>query len=155
VSALLAGDRRREWVAPPPAIGYAMRMRTSLVLPALALLLAPGCFIARDTVNVPLVRERVAELVPGQSNAGDATRLLGAPHEVVQLGHRSAYRYDFTTTKRAGFTVIVVTFLNSDTRQDRVWLFFDAKDVLTHVGSSLDAEDADFTMPWEDFDDDA
>lgn len=126
-------------------------MRTSTTLTGLALLLAllPGCFLARNTVNEPIAAAAVAELVPGQSRAADATRLLGAPSEVVQLGRRTAYRYDFQTTKRAGFTLIVVTMFNDDTHADRVWLFFDEEDVLTHVGSTLEAVQARYAMPWQ------
>ncbi|MBK7875479.1 MAG: hypothetical protein IPJ77_06970 [Planctomycetes bacterium] len=125
-------------------------MRTSHALLVLPLLLAPACFISRDTVNVPLVAQKVSALVPGKTTAMDATALLGSPHEVVQLGQRTAYRYDYTTTKRAGFSIIIVSFLNQDTRQDRAWLFFDAHDVLTHVGTSLEAEGAEYAMPWMD-----
>lgn len=120
---------------------------------AFALVLAAslsGCFIARDSHNRPLREKVVAELVPGQTTAKDVTDRLGAPNEVVQLGQRTAYRYDFTNTKRAGFTVIVVTFLNEDTRSDRIWLFFDAKDVLTHAGATFEGEDTEYTMPWDD-----
>lgn len=127
-------------------------MRSTHALLALPLLLAPACFISRDTVNVPLIQERIAEFAPGKTTAGEVTAALGAPHEVVQLGKRTAYRYDYTTSKRAGFTLIVVTFINADTRQDRAWLFFDEADVLTHVGSSLEADGAEYAMPWQDLD---
>ena len=110
----------------------------------------PGCFISRDSLNRPLRDEVAAELVPGQTTAKDVTDKLGAPNEVVQLGQRTAYRYDFTNTKRAGFTVILVTFLNEDTRSDRIWLFFDAKDVLTHTGATFQGEDTEYAMPWDD-----
>ena len=123
-------------------------MRPIQALLAASLCFAPACFIARDTINEPLIQRQMAELVPGTSTAKDVTQKLGAPHEVVQLGARTAYRYDYTATKRAGFSIIVVSFLNQDTRQDRVWLFFDAKDVLTHVGTTLDAKDAAYAMPW-------
>lgn len=123
-------------------------MRTLHALLASTCLLAPACFLSRDTINVPLVERKVAELVPGTSTAKDVTSALGAPHEVVQLGQRTAYRYDYTATKRAGFSIVVLTFLNADTRQDRVWLFFDAQDVLTHFGKTLEADDVEYAMPW-------
>lgn len=125
-------------------------MRPTHALLVLPLLLAPACFISRDTVNVPLVQKQIAELAPGKSTAKEVTALLGAPHEVVQIGKRTAYRYDYTTSKRAGFSIVVVSFLNSDTRQDRAWLFFDAEDVLTHVGTSLEADGSSYAMPWMD-----
>src|SRR5438105_3672931 len=93
---------------------------------AFALLLLPSCFISRLTANEPLHAEKIDALRPGTSTAADVASQLGAPTEVVQLGTRMAWRYDFTTTKTAGFTLIVVWLLNSDTRADRAWLFFDA-----------------------------
>ena len=123
-------------------------MHTRL-LPLLLLLALPGCFVSRGTTNAPIRRASLRDLVPGTSTAADATTRLGAPSEVVQLGSRTAYRYDFGTTKRAGLTLVVATFINEDTDADRVWLFFDARDVLTHVGATLEADRARYAMPWQ------
>lgn len=109
-----------------------------------------GCFIARTTTNEPLREQRIGELIPGRTTAREVTERLGAPNEVVQLGHRTAYRYDFTNTKRAGFTVIVLSLLNEDTRSDRLWLFFDEKDVLTHAGKTFEGAKTEYAMPWDD-----
>lgn len=126
-------------------------MRTlSAILALLVVLAAPSCFISRSAINEPLERTAIARLVPGQTTAAEAVALLGAPSDVIQLGHRSAYRYDSSLQKRAGFTVIVVTFLNEDTRTDRLWLFFDEKDVLTHAGSTLQSADTRYAMPWQE-----
>ena len=122
-------------------------------LPILALLLAvlaPGCFISRSTINEPMQRAALGGLVPGQSTAKDVVAALGAPSEVVQLGNRSAYRYEFATTKTAGFSIIILTFVNDDACSDRIWFFFDSKDVLTHAGSTFQAGDTRFEMPWQD-----
>ena len=66
----------------------------------------------------------------------------------MQLGTRTAYRYEFTNTKRAVLFLIVLGFYNEDTRADRAWLFFDAQNVLTHVGATLEADRARYAMPW-------
>src|SRR5215203_6227992 len=126
-------------------------MRHLLVV-LLAATLLPGCFISRDRANEPLEKQRIDALVVGTSTATDAAKELGAPTEVVQLGRRSAWRYDFVTTKTSGFSIIVISFLNTDRRSDRCWLFFDEHDVLLHVGTTLDAEDTEYAMPWEDVD---
>jgi hypothetical protein len=123
--------------------------RTLPILVLLLALLSPACFISRTTVNAPVHGDVVASFVPGQTTAKEAVDKLGAPAEVVQLGSRTAYRYDFTVEKRAGFSLIVVSLLNDDTRADRVWLFFDAKDVLTHAGTTLQAADTRYAMPWQ------
>jgi len=120
------------------------------ILAALLLLGLSSCFISRTTTNVPLQRSRLDELQPGKSTAKQVVELLGAPNEVVQLGSRSAYRYDFAIMKRAGFSIIIVTFLNEDARTDRAWLFFDKDELLTHVGSTLEGNQAQYAMPWQD-----
>ncbi|MBL8861595.1 MAG: hypothetical protein JNK02_06240 [Planctomycetes bacterium] len=124
-------------------------MRLLLAATVLASLTS-SCFISRESSNEPLVKARIDALVVGTSTASDVARELGAPTEVVQLGRRSAWRYDFTTSKRAGFTIIVLTFLNTDQRSDRCWLFFDEADVLRHVGTTLEAGRARYAMPWQE-----
>ena len=119
-------------------------------LVALLLLGLSSCFMSRSVTNVPLQRAKLEQLHPGTSTAKEVVEVLGAPSEVIQLGSRSAYRYDFTNLKRAGFTVILFTCMNEDTRADRAWLFFDSKDVLTHMGSTLEGNDARYAMPWEE-----
>lgn len=126
-------------------------MRQILVA-ALTTGLLTGCFMSRDRSNEPLDKARIDSLVVGKSTATDVVEALGAPTEVVQLGKRSAWRYDFTAEKTSGFTLIVVTFVNSDRRSDRCWLFFDESDVLLHVGTTLEAADTQYAMPWEDVD---
>ena len=124
-------------------------MRT-LVIAAAAALLLTGCFMSRDRINEPLVKQNIDALEIGKSTATEVAVALGAPTEVVQLGRRSAWRYDFTTEKTAGFTLIVISFVNTDRRSDRCWLFFDEADVLRHVGTTLDADDTRYDMPWEE-----
>lgn len=121
-------------------------MRHLTLLLVLALL--PGCFLARSTVNEPLAPEAVNRLEPGVTTAAEVVRLLGAPTEVVQLGRRSAYRFDATTSKRTGLWLLVVFLAGSDTRSDRVWVFFDEAGVLTHVGSTFDNDDPRYSLPW-------
>jgi hypothetical protein len=116
----------------------------------LAVLLIPSCLYSRSTANEPLLPPEYDVLKPGVTTASEAADLLGAPSEIVQLGARMAWRYDFTTEKIEGFSIIILTFLNSDTRADRAWLFFDANNVLLFASKSLEASRAEFSMPWSD-----
>ena len=111
--------------------------------------LTSGCFTARDTVNVPLDGEKIASLNPGETRAAEVVELLGAPTEVVQLARRSAYRYDYTNRKRYGLFLFVANFLNEDTRSDRLWVFFDDDQVLSHFGVTLEGDDSVYAMPWD------
>ncbi len=116
----------------------------------LAVLLTPGCFLSRTYVNAPIEEASIAQLRPGQTTAAQVVALLGAPTEVVQLGRRSAYRYEHDQQKRAGLFLIVVVFSNNDNQADRTWVFFDENDVLSHVGTTLEADTAQYAMPWSD-----
>lgn len=116
---------------------------------ALLFLFTPACFLSRGTVNQPLESARIDGLQPGKSTAGDVANALGAPTDVVQLGKRMAWRYDFSVAKTAGFSVVVVSFLNEDTRVDRAWLFFDENSVLQYASRTLEAKNSEYAMPWE------
>ena len=123
-------------------------MRTDFL--ALLLCLAPGCAMARTTENAPLAPEALAELQPGTTTAREVVERLGAPVEVVQLGKRSAYRYQFSQTKRAVLFLLIVAFQNEDARSDRAWVFFDENQVLTHVGTTFEGDQPEYAMPWEE-----
>lgn len=127
-----------------------------LRLPATAFscfLLCTGCLLERQSVNEPIVPEVVQRLQPGRTRAEEVVQWLGAPSEVVQLGHRSAYRFDHTVGKSAILWLAVLVLSNSDTRADRLWVFFDQNNVLTHFGATYAAERAEYSMPWEDLHD--
>ena len=120
------------------------------LLLASLLCLAPACAVARSAVNAPLDAQKLHRLQPGTSTAREVVELLGAPVDVVQLGKRSAYRYEFTSTKRAALFLLIVGFYNTDQRADRAWVFFDENQVLTHAGVTLAGGDTEYAMPWED-----
>jgi hypothetical protein len=114
------------------------------------LLLLPACAFARQDTNEPLDVPTVRAFVPGTTTAREVVERLGAPTDVVQLGRRTAYRYDGTTTKSTVLFLLLINFANQDTRADRVWVFFDERDVLTHCGSSFGTHRTQYALPWED-----
>lgn len=124
-------------------------MKRHLLLAA-CLALAPACLLDRNTTNVPPDPAGLATLTPGQSTAADVVRVLGAPAEVVQLGRRSAYRYEHTLAKRSGLWLLVVASVNTDTHSDRVWAFFDEQDVLTHIASTYESGRSEFDLAWSE-----
>lgn len=113
-------------------------------------LVAAGCVFARQDVNEPLPAPAIRGLEPGRTTAREVVERLGGPTEVVQLGRRTAYRYDAATTKSAVLFLLLVNFANQDTRQDRLWVFFDEHDVLTHYGATYGTHRTQYAMPWED-----
>lgn len=113
-------------------------------------LLTSGCAIGRRWTNLPIDPAKVAQLEPGKTTAAEVVELFGGPVEVVQLGRRTAYRYEGTQTKISGIVLVIVGTFNTDTRSDFLWVFFDENDVLTHAGATYAADDAEWAMPWTD-----
>ena len=114
------------------------------------LALLPACAIMRQETNGPIDATAVATLQPGMTTAREVVERLGAPTEVVQLGRRTAYRFDASTTKGAGLFLLGFNMLAQDTRSDRVWVFFDEKDVLTHYGATFGVHRTQYALPWEE-----
>lgn len=123
--------------------------RILTTLAVLALSLTSSCFLQRDRVNQRIEPDRYEELVPGESTADDVLEALGAPMDVVQIGRRSAWRYDYTESKRAALWLFVVALSHRETMQDRVWAFFDEEGRLTHVGATLEGGDPEYKLPWD------
>jgi hypothetical protein len=109
----------------------------------------PACVVARTEINDPIDATVVATLKPGKTTAREVVEKLGAPTDVVQLGKRTAYRYDASCAKTAALILLLFNMYGQDARSDRVWVFFDANDVLTHVGSSYATHRTQYALPWE------
>ena len=124
-------------------------MHKALHAAAAALLLSmlPGCFLSRSRSNPPISPEQVAEIVPGSSTADDVARVLGAPNEVVQLGRRSAWKYEHLVEKQSAAFLVVLGLRGVDTQADRVWVFYDEDDRVIHVGSMFEASEAEYDVP--------
>lgn len=112
-----------------------------------------ACAFFRNSENEPLDPALIAQLQPGKTTALEATRLFGGPSEVVELGDRSAYRYDYTLTKGTGLILIILNIATLDTRSDRLWLFFDSDQVLTHFGATFAGHRPEYAWPWSDLHD--
>ena len=121
-----------------------MRNPTLLLL---ALLVTPGCFLSNSSRHRELSTDGLAALQPGATTAREAVGLLGAPVEVVQLGRRTAYRYDYAKEKQAALFLILLGLRGVDSTEDRAWLFFDEADVLTHFGTTFEAEEVEYVLP--------
>jgi len=105
-----------------------------------------SCFYSRRHVNLPLDPDRVAQ-VKHRMPAAEVMELLGAPSEVVQLGLRTAYRYDHTFDKQEAVFMLFLAVRGQDIQQDRVWVFFDESGLVSHVGATLDAAKAEYSLP--------
>ena len=117
------------------------------ILVLLCALLASGCFVQRAHRNNRIDPSAVAQLVPGETTARQVVELLGAPTDVVQLANRSAYRYDFVVEKQATLFLVVLILRGIESNSDRVWVFFDANEVLSHVGTIFESGVPGYHVP--------
>jgi len=136
---------------PRPAPGR----RVLAVALALAVLAAcPGCFFSRAKRHAPIDAEKLAEIEVGVSTIDDVVELLGAPTDILFSSREHdplrvfALEYAYEVTKSTGFTVIVLTFLNSDAKRDHVLVFFDDAGLVSAVGSTLAADRARYGLPF-------
>ncbi|MEQ8767739.1 MAG: outer membrane protein assembly factor BamE [Planctomycetota bacterium] len=117
---------------------------------------APGCFVSRNTVDRPLDPEAIEEVKVGKTTKEQVVTLLGAPTDIIFSNkaldplRAFAYEYSYSVTKTSGLTLIVITFLNSDTKRDHVLVFFDDDGVVSAIGSRLNAEFASYGLPFGD-----
>ena len=72
--------------------------------------------------------------------------LLAATAQVAALGTVNSML--IMSRKRTGLFLVVIGLLNEDTRSDRVWVFFDEQDRLTHIGATLTADEVRYSLPW-------
>ena len=116
---------------------------------ALSALFLVWCGIAGMETTDPIDAQIVRTFEPGKTTGREVVERLGAPTEVVQLGRRSAYRYDASSAKSAGLVLVVFNMFAQDMRTDRLWVFFDEKDVLTHCGATYGTHRTQYALPWE------
>lgn len=117
-----------------------------ILLLALALL-STSCFLSEAQVNRPLNLELIDQITPNETTAQEVADLLGAPNQVVQLSDRSAWLYEHVHEKQSALFLVVFSVRGVDTQADRVWVFFDENDVVTQIGSALNADGAEFGLP--------
>lgn len=102
--------------------------------------------MGQATLDQPLDPEAIAQLQAGRSSDSDVVRLLGAPNAVVELGDKSAWLYESSNTKQMGLWLLVFGTYGQDTQSDRCWVFFDTQGIVTHFGSSLHFDDAEYSL---------
>jgi len=116
------------------------------LLALLPLLLLGSCFMGQATLDQPLDPQAIAQLEAGRSTDADVVRLLGAPNDVVELGNKSAWLYQSSNTKQMGLWLLVFGSYGQDTQSDRCWVFFDDQGTVSHFGSTLQFDDAEYSL---------
>lgn len=113
------------------------------------LLLSTGCFVFGTNKDYhPFDPEALESIQPGLTTAEDITCLFGAPTHVVELSNGNAYIYRRSVAKATLIWLILLSFANYDTQVDQIVFFFDPNDFLTHYGASLNADKAEYGLPF-------
>ena len=131
-----------------------------LVLLSCIALTVPSCIaVSKESDGNPIPRDRIEQIVPGQTTRAEVLEMLGAPlaverADVTGLTERlisrvagedlaltidpalfdELYIYRRTVTERFGISLLVYNRLIVDRRSDRLTILFDPEGVVLGVG---------------------
>ena len=107
-----------------------------------------GCAVfGRGKDFKPFDENSLKQVTTGITSASEVTRLFGPPNKIVKLSNGNAYVYE-RSMRRPRTMVSCSTFGNWDKQYDRIAFFINNDDVVTHFGSSFNAETASYAMPF-------
>lgn len=126
-----------------------MKQNIVLSITLLFLLTCTGCFaFGTNKEYQPFNAEQFASIQPGETTAKEITELFGAPTNIVEMSNGNAFIYQRSISKGTFIWLILLSFGNYDNQTDQVAFFFDNQDVLTHYGTSLNADKASYGLPF-------
>jgi outer membrane protein assembly factor BamE (lipoprotein component of BamABCDE complex) len=120
----------------------------------LVVVVLPACIFSRTKIEAPIDKEKLEQIVVGQSDKEDVVRILGAPVDIIFNNKMLdplnvfAYEYVYNVQKSSTLTLIIVNFVNNDSKRDHVLVFFNENGIVTGVGSRFQAEDAEYSLPF-------
>jgi len=113
------------------------------------LLLCTGCFVFGTNKDYhPFDPVALESIQPGTTTAMEITALFGSPTSTVELSNGNAYIYHRSVAKATMIWLVLVSFANYDTQVDQIVFFFDNSDLLTHYGANLNADKAEYGLPF-------
>lgn len=108
-----------------------------------------GCAVfGRSKDFKPFDQNLLSQVVPGRTTSQEITKSFGAPNQVVKLSNGNAYIYTRTLNKSTGLWVVLFTFIDMDSQQDRIVFFLNNNDIVTHYGNSLNAAESAYGLPF-------
>ena len=119
------------------------------VVIVLMIVVGSGCVVmAKNKEYQAFDSSGLDKLVPGQTTAAETSGIFGAPSQVVKMSNGNAYIYKRSVAKGTALWLLIVSFGNYDKQYDQMVFFFDNNDILTHYGTSLDAQNASYGLPF-------
>jgi outer membrane protein assembly factor BamE (lipoprotein component of BamABCDE complex) len=129
-------------------------MRVHFTCWTLVTLLLSGCAVlGKQEERKRIDPDAVARITKGMPKE-EVTAILGAPNEIIFSNkaldplREHAYVYEHKTTKWTGILLVFINFGNADMKLDRVIAFFDDDGKVSHIGSTLNADDAAYGFPF-------
>jgi outer membrane protein assembly factor BamE (lipoprotein component of BamABCDE complex) len=123
--------------------------KTILPLSIMFILLCSGCFVFGTSKDYhPFDPIALESIQPGKTTATEVTALFGSPTGTVELSNGNAYIYHRSVAKATMMWLVLVSFANYDTQVDQIVFFFDNNDFLTHYGVNLNADKAEYGLPF-------
>ncbi len=121
--------------------------RSLILLAALALAFSGCAAVGKNIEYQSFDPDKLEQMAPGRTTAGQVLRLFGAPTQVVELSGGNAYVYERSVSKATGAYLVLISFVRYDQQFDRLVFFFNEADVLTHYGFSLNADKSAYGLP--------
>jgi SmpA / OmlA family len=132
------GEHVKQLVSPPWSLAW--RLLPYLLSTTLVLAGAAGCAVTRGDLGAPFNNADISAVQKGRATQSDVVRLLGAPDNVIQLGHREVFHYYHYTLKHATFLVLSRVNIASD----ELYIFFDRRGVVDQVLVSEPTKNLEF-----------
>lgn len=113
------------------------------------ILFCTGCFVFGTNKNYhPFDPVTLESIQPGVTTATEITGMFGAPTSAVEMSNGNAYVYRRSIAKATLIWLVFVSFANYDTQVDQIVFFFDKNDLLTHYGVNMNADKAEYGLPF-------
>ena len=113
------------------------------------MLTCTGCFVFGTNKSYqPFDPVALEAIQPGVTTATEITGLFGAPTSTVELSNGNAYIYRRSVAKATVIWLVLLSFANYDTQVDQIVFFFDKNDLLTHYGENMNADKAEYGLPF-------
>jgi outer membrane protein assembly factor BamE (lipoprotein component of BamABCDE complex) len=113
-----------------------MKVRASIPLFLLLVVLSQGCAFSRGTLGDEINADAIATLHKGKTTKADVINLLGAPDRIVQLNGRDVFQYYRYDAKAGSLLLIVLNFTRLSIKSDDLFVVMNQDGLVEDVISS-------------------
>lgn len=121
-----------------------MKVRASIPLFLLLVVLSQGCAFSRGTLGDEINADAIATLHKGKTTKADVINLLGAPDRIVQLNGRDVFQYYRYDAKAGSLLLLVLNFTRLSIKSDDLFVVMNQDGLVEDVISSKRTDDLKF-----------